>query len=296
MGRSSVQVGSNAGVQFNPEWLKFASTTTPFEPKSDTGISRQELQIIVSLLDLTALESGACTSDFSQLFDDAVRPLPAIKMHVAGACTFPVFLSMAGTWLRDAGVRTVAVAGGFPHALSDPACRIEEVAGAALLADEVDFPIPRYLALEERWEDLYRDIRALVDAAGGTPAKVILGSGELVRPELIYRAAMTAMMAGASFIKTSTGRERINARLDAGAVICGAIRDYTQSTGFAVGFKPAGGIRTPAEAISWIQLVRERLGEQWVTPDRMRIGASGLLSAIRAAWEGEDRPMGPIVY
>jgi deoxyribose-phosphate aldolase len=296
MREASVQVGSNIGVVFDPTWLNFASTTTPFEPNSNTGISRQELEVIVSLIDLTALNPEDQTTDISSLLEDAVHPLPGAHVTTAGVCVYPSFLYLAGTWVREAGVRLVAAAGGFPHALSLPSVRTEEVALLARLADEIDVPIPRYLALEGRWEELYDDVRRLVEAAKGTPVKVILATGELPQNADIYGAAMAAMMAGASFIKTSTGRERINARLDSGVVICQAIRDYGERSGYKVGIKPAGGIRTASEALAWIGLVRDRLGEQWINPERMRIGASGLLAEIRRSWTGEDRQIAPVTY
>ena len=296
MGNVSVQLGSNSGVEFNPSWLEFASSTTPFEPKPNTGISRQELQVIVSLLDLTSLNSDDEPSQVARLFETAVRPLPGVQLTTAGVCVFPAFLHLSGTWVSSAGVRLVAVAGGFPHGLSSPASRTEEVRLLSGVADEIDFPIPRYLVREGRWRELYDDVRQMVLAARGTPVKVILGTGELKGAQDVYGAAMTAMMAGANFIKTSTGKERLNANLESGAVMCQAIRDYRQSSGFAVGIKPAGGIRTPIEALNWIQLVRERLGDEWVSPTRMRIGASGLLEEVRRMWDGEDRPITAVTY
>jgi deoxyribose-phosphate aldolase len=296
MGNSSVQLGVNSGVEFNASWLEFASSTAPFEPKPNTGISRQELEFIVSLLDLTSLNSEEDSSDVLRLFEDSVRPLAGSKQTAAGACVFPTFLALAGTWVSTAGVRLVAVAGGFPHALSSQASRVAEIRLLSGLADEVDFPIPRHLAREGRWRELYDDIQQMVMAARGTPVKVILGTGDLLGADQIYGAAMAAMMAGAQFIKTSTGKERINARLDAGAIMCQAIRDFRQRSGFEVGIKPAGGIKTPADAMVWVELVRARLGDEWIRPTRLRIGASGLLAEIRRTWSGEDRPIAPVTY
>jgi deoxyribose-phosphate aldolase len=282
MRNSSVQVLRNPGIGFDQSWIDLAPQSASFDLDRETpAISAQEAGVIASLLDLTSLNSDDTAESIRALFADAVQPLPGSKVQVAGVCVYPAFLNLDGTGLRNHGVRLVTVAGGFPHALSPREARVAEIRICARLADEVDFPIPRYLALAERWEELYFDISELVVAAAGSPVKVILATGELPNQQSMYRAATVAMMAGAAFVKTSTGKERINARLDAGSILCRAIKDYAKRTEFQVGLKPAGGIRTPDEALRWVHLVRGRLGEEWVTPELFRIGASSLLEHLR---------------
>ena len=275
----------NPGCSFDQAWIDLAPQTASFDLERSDEASWPDLLLIASLLDLTSLGSDDTASQILNLFLTAIEPIPGRKLTAAGVCIYPEFLGLAGTWVRDRGVRLVTVAGAFPHGLSPLGSRAREVAECAKLADEVDFPIDRRLALEERWEELYFEVKELVSASRGVPAKVILATGELPNQTSMYRAATVAMMAGATFVKTSTGKERVNARLDAGAILCRAIKDYSKRTGYKVGLKPAGGIRTTNEAMQWVRLVRNRLGEEWLTPETMRIGASALLDALRYSAE-----------
>lgn len=275
---------ANPGIEFDPAWIKLAPQSASFDLDRDLPEpTAADIRQIVSLLDLTSLNSDDTVEKLEPLFRDAVEPLEGQRVSVAGVCVYPALLASAGTWLRSRGVRLITVSGGFPHALSPLDARIAEVRGCSRLADEVDFPIPRYLALEGRWEELYGDIRLLVQAAAGVSTKVILATGELPDQASMYRAAVTAMMAGASFVKTSTGKERVNATLPAGAILCRAIKDYSKRTGHRVGLKPAGGIRTSREAQQWVRLVQDRLGQEWLGPEWFRIGASTLLEHLRYA-------------
>ncbi|MEA2552856.1 MAG: deoxyribose-phosphate aldolase [Fimbriimonadaceae bacterium] len=278
---------TNPGVPFDQAWLDQAPQSASFDRDREVGeLSPEDLALIASVLDLTSLNSDDTEEKILGLMQDAVEPLQGASAKVAGACVYPAFLHLGGTWLRDRGVKLVTVAGAFPHGLAPLDSRLAEIDLCARMADEVDVATPRYLALEARWEELYFEVQQMVHAAKNTPVKVILGTGEQPDQQMIYRAATVAMMAGASFVKTSTGKERVNATLEAGAILCRAIRDYSKRTEFRVGLKPAGGIRTAQEAARWIELVRDRLGEAWLTPATFRIGASALLEHLRYAHEG----------
>ncbi len=140
--------------------------------------------------------------------------------------------------------------------------------------------ITRAHAVSGAWQSLYDDVRAYRDAAGNARLKVILATGDLGSLDTVARASRVTMLAGADFIKTSTGKERINATLPAGLVMAAMIKRHSEETGIAVGLKPAGGIRTAQSALEWLTLVRHELGSAWLTPERFRIGASGLLDDI----------------
>jgi deoxyribose-phosphate aldolase len=147
-------------------------------------------------------------------------------------------------------------------------------------ADEIDVVIKRDHVLQANWQALYDEVAAFRAACGDKLMKVILGTGELQTLDNIARASLIAMMAGADFIKTSTGKETINATLPAAIVMTRAIRDYTAKTGRAIGFKPAGGIRTAAQALGYLSVVKEELGSRWLAPKLFRIGASSMLDDI----------------
>ena len=284
MRNSSLLSVRNPGVPFDAGFLHYLPEISPYEPATDLPTpTLRDARLICAHLDLTLLNSDDNPDRISDLLEAAIAPLGQDdKTAVAAVCIYPAFVHQAGTWLRERGVKVATVAGAFPHGLSPLESRVKEVQLCAKIADEVDIATPRFLALEERWEDLYIEIREMVDAAQDTPVKVILGTGELPHQETVYRAALTAMMAGAAFVKTSTGKERVNATLEAGATMCQAIKDYwNMSGGHQVGLKPAGGIRTANEAMRWIELVRACLGENWLKPDTFRIGASSLLEHLR---------------
>ena len=286
MGMESLLSLQNPGIPYDPAWIDLAPQTASFDQDEPSGqIDPEEIKLVASVFDLTSLGSDDTQSLILGLFEDALDPLPGLGVIVAGVCVYPQFLSLAGTWLRERGVRLVTVAGSFPHGLGSIESRCSDVTACAKIADEVDFPIDRRLAIEGKWEELYWETKEMVRAARGVPTKVILATGELHDQPSIYRASTVAMMAGASFIKTSTGKERVNATIDAGVMMCRAIKDYQKRTEIKVGLKAAGGIRTTREAVTWLHMLRARLGEEWVSPSLFRIGASALLGHLRHSLE-----------
>jgi len=178
-------------------------------------------------------------------------------------------------------IPVAAVATGFPSGQYSLSTRLEEIKLAvAAGAREIDIVINRQLALEHRWDELYNEVVAMKEACGPAHMKSILAIGELGSMNNVYKCSLVCMMAGSDFIKTSTGKESVNATLAVGLVMCRAIREYNEKTGFRVGFKPAGGIRTAKDAMNWLILIKEELGDDWLNNRMFRIGASGLLLDI----------------
>ena len=174
----------------------------------------------------------------------------------------------------------------FPHGLAPLATRIEEIgASVADGADEIDVVIPRGLVFGAKWRELYDEIVAFRAACGEAHLKVILGTGDLATLRNVMLASMVAMMAGADFIKTSTGKESVNATLPVGLAMVRAIRAYFEATRLMIGFKPAGGISTAKSSLDWLVLMKEELGRPWLEPELFRFGASSLLTDIERQLE-----------
>ncbi|XP_074839844.1 deoxyribose-phosphate aldolase isoform X2 [Carettochelys insculpta] len=201
----------------------------------------------------------------------------------AAVCVYPARVSDAVKALKAAGcnIPVASVATGFPAAQTPLKTRLEEIRTAVEEgAREIDVVINRTLVLTGQWEGLYEEIRQFRQACGDAHMKTILGTGELGSLTNVYKASMVAMMAGSDFIKTSTGKEAVNATLPVGIVMVRAIRDFYWKTGNKVGFKPAGGIRSAKDALIWLILMKEELEDEWLKPDLFRLGASALLSDI----------------
>jgi deoxyribose-phosphate aldolase len=188
--------------------------------------------------------------------------------------------------LEGSGIPVASVATGFPTGLTPLPQRLAEIRYAVDMgADEIDIVINRAQVLRQEWTALYDEICAMREACGNAHLKAILGTGDLRTLRNVYKASMVAMMAGADFIKTSTGKEEVNATLPVSLVMLRALRDYGDRTGMKVGFKPAGGIRTAKDAMSWLILMKEELGREWLEPDLFRIGASAMLADIERQLE-----------
>jgi deoxyribose-phosphate aldolase len=188
--------------------------------------------------------------------------------------------------LRGSGIPVAAVSTGFPAGQTPFRLKIEEIKESLSAgAQEIDIVISRAHVLTGDWIALYDEVRAFRETCGSAHLKTILACGELGTLRNVAAASWVCMMAGADFIKTSTGKEAVNATLPFGLVMARAIREYFQDTGYRVGLKPAGGIRTARQSLDWLLLIKEELGEDWMQPMRFRIGASGLLTDIeRQLW------------
>src|SRR6202007_76217 len=183
--------------------------------------------------------------------------------------------------LEGTGIRVAAVSTGFPAGLSPLDERVaEDRRSVEAGAQDIDVVITRAHVFGGRWQALVDEIATFKAACGPAHMKVILGTGDLLTLRNVARASVVAMMAGADFIKTSTGKEPVNATLPVGLVMVRAIREYAHQTGFAVGFKPAGGIRTAKQSLEWLSLMKEELANSWLKSDLFRFGASGMLADI----------------
>lgn len=250
----------------------------------------------VSLMDLTTLAGDDTPGRVRRLCAKARQParpdlLEALGMgpgglRVAALCVYPQLVETAVRALDGSGIPVAAVAAGFPHGLSPLPQRIGEIrASVDAGAEEVDVVVTRGHVLTGRWEALYDEVRSFRSACGSARIKTILATGELSTLGNVARASLVCMMAGADFVKTSTGKESVNATLPVGLTMVRSVRAYAERTGHTVGFKPAGGIRTAGEALLWLILLREELGPDWMTPFLFRFGASSLLGELERELE-----------
>nr|SVE78958.1 EOG090X08W6 [Daphnia lumholtzi] len=247
----------------------------------------------IQCIDLTTLAGDDCPSNVARLCSKAAHPLgdnltKALQIKhglltTGAVCVYPARVADACLGLERLGadIPVASVATGFPTGQTSLKIRLEEIEFAvANGAKEIDIVINRELALSQNWEELYNELVEMRKVCGESHMKSILAVGELCNLTNIYKASLVAMMAGSDFIKTSTGKETVNATLPIGLVMCRAIRAYNRKTGFKVGFKPAGGIRTSKDVLQWMTLMKEELGNDYLTPELFRIGASALLNDI----------------
>src|SRR6267154_766819 len=212
--------------------------------------------------------------------------IESLNIKVAAVCVYHTFVETARRAIEGSGIHVAAVSTGFPAGLSPFEERVAEIRRSVEAgADEIDVVITRAHVFGAKWQALYDEIATFKNACGPAHLKVILGAGDLLTLRNVARASMVAMMAGADFIKTSTGKEATNATLPISLVMTRAIREYAQETGMAVGFKPAGGIRTAKQSLDWLALMKEELGNSWLKAELFRFGASGLLGDIERQLE-----------
>lgn len=250
----------------------------------------------VSMIDLTTLSGDDTAGRVRRLCAKARRPvrtdlLEALGMaerglSVGAVCVYHEMVPTAVEALAGSGIPVAAVSTGFPAGLSPFRLRLAEIAESVDAgAREIDIVISRRHVLEENWRALYDEVKAFREACGEAHLKAILATGELGSIGKVAKASAVAMMAGADFIKTSTGMEKVNATLPVGLVMLRMIREHHQRTGFRVGMKPAGGISTAKDALAWLILVKEELGDAWLDPALFRFGASRLLGDIERQLE-----------
>ena len=249
----------------------------------------------IGTIDLTTLAGDDTPGRVQRLAAKARRPLRhdiaqalglVVEPRVAALCVYPTMVATAVEALAGSGIPVASVATGFPAGLTPLPQRLAEIRYAIDQgASEIDVVITRAHVLLQQWQALHDEIAAMREACGATPMKVILGTGDLRTLSNVYRASMVAMMAGADFIKTSTGKEEVNATLPVGLVMARALRDYETLAGVRVGFKPAGGIRTAKDALAWLTLMKEELGPPWLSPALFRMGASAMLADIERQLE-----------
>lgn len=250
----------------------------------------------VTCIDLTTLNGDDTAGRVKRLCAKAANPvrpdlLEAIGMAdrritTGAVCVYHRFVSTAVAALDGTGIPVAAVSTGFPAGLSPHATKLAEIgASVADGAREIDIVITREHVLTGNWQALYDEMREYREACGDAHVKAILATGDLKTLRNVARASLVCMMAGADFIKTSTGKEGVNATLLVTLIMLRMIRDYEERTGFKVGYKPAGGISAAKDVLNYQFLMKEELGREWLEPDLFRIGASTLLSDIERQLE-----------
>jgi len=296
----------NTGIPLNLDWVREVRVnTSAVERRAQSHIARRTVKKewqaawllrAITCMDLTTLSGDDTDERVRRLCAKGQHPLQQeleqklgieeLQIKVAAICVYHAFVETALRALEGSGVHVAAVSAGFPAGLSPLAERVNEIRRSVEAgAQEIDVVITRAHVFGGRWQALYDEVAAFKQACGSAHMKVILGTGDLLTLRNVGRASVVAMMAGADFIKTSTGKEPTNATLPVGLVMTRAIREYAQQTGMAVGFKPAGGIRTAKQSIDWLAMIKEELGPSWMRAEMFRFGASGLLGDIERQLE-----------
>ena len=291
----------NPGVALEPAWFEsIAVNTSAVERRTASLPGRRSVKKVyqaawlvraLTCLDLTTLAGDDTPGRVRRLCAKARRPLDDDLVEALGladdpptvgaVCVYPTMVGPAAKALEGSGIPVASVATGFPAGLTPLKSRLAEIEYAVGEgADEIDIVITRAYVLNRDWNALYDEIQAMREACGTAHLKTILGTGDLKTLRNVYAASMVAMQAGADFIKTSTGKEDVNATLPVSLVMLRALRDYRDLTGFEIGFKPAGGLRTAKDALTWLILMKEELGLPWMKNDLFRIGASSLLTDL----------------
>jgi deoxyribose-phosphate aldolase len=296
----------NRRIPLNLDWVEEVRiNTSAVERRAATIPSRRSVKKdyqaawllrAIACMDLTTLSGDDSADRVRRLCAKARRPLQdhlvkalgieSLNLHTAAVCVYHAFVETAVKALEGSGIPVAAVSTGFPAGLSPLETRVEEIRrSVAAGASEIDIVITRAHVFNGEWNALYDEVAAFKEAAGPAHMKAILGTGDLLTLRNVARASWVAMMAGADFIKTSTGKEAVNATLPVSLVMVRAIRDYAERTGMAVGFKPAGGIKTAKQALDWMATMKDELGRPWLEPTLFRYGASSMLGDIERQLE-----------
>lgn len=289
----------NPGTALDLDWVMRATANrSAIERRAATLPARRSvkkdhqaawLARAVSCIDLTTLAGDDTVGRVRRLCAKAKQPVRADLLEAIGlpdltvgaVCVYHDMIAPAVEALDGSGIPVAAVSTGFPAGLSPFHLRVQEIKeSVAAGAAEIDIVISRRHVLTGNWQALYDEMRAFRDACGDAHVKAILATGELGTLSNVAKASLICMMAGADFIKTSTGKESVNATLPVSLVMIRAIRDFHDATGFRVGYKPAGGISKAKDAITYLALIKEELGDRWLRPDLFRFGASSLLGDI----------------
>ena len=302
----SNSMARNVGVALNTSWFdKIQVNTSAAERRAATLTTRRSVKkeyqaawLVKALqcIDLTTLAGDDTAGRVHRLCEKAKRPLRDDLLEklgladtppkVGAICVYPTMVPHAVKALRGSGIPVASVATGFPAGLTPLPIRLAEIKYAVEEgAEEIDIVINREQVLMQEWSALYDEIAAMRAACGPAHLKAILATGDLKTLRNVYKASMVAMQAGADFIKTSTGKEDVNATLPVSLTMVRALREYGEMTGFQIGFKPAGGLKTAKDAMAWQTLMKEELGRRWLEPDLFRIGASSLLADIERQLE-----------
>lgn len=294
----------NPGVLLDLEWIKSAqANTSAIERRCKTLPGRRSVKRdhqaawllkAITCIDLTTLSGDdtagrvarLCAKAKRPLADDIQKALGVSDLRVGAVCVYHEMIGAAKRELGSTAIPIAAVSTGFPAGLTPFELRIQEIReSVAAGAEEIDIVISRRQVLTGDWQALYNEVKAYREACGDAHIKTILATGELGSLRNVARASLVCMMAGADFIKTSTGKESVNATLPVSLVMIRAIRDYYERTGYRVGYKPAGGISKAKDSLVYLMLMKEELGDRWLQPDLFRFGASSLLNDIERQLE-----------
>ncbi len=299
-----VQEPRNAGVALDLDLIRgLHANTSAIERRAATLPGRRSVKKVyqaawlaraITMIDLTTLSGDDTTGRVKRLCVKARQPVRAELLNALGlpgltvgaVCVYHDMIETAVEALADTGVPVAAVSAGFPAGLSPFHLRVAEIGESVKAgAKEIDIVISRRHVLTGNWQALYDEMHTFREACGDAHIKAILATGELGSLRNVARASWVCMMAGADFIKTSTGKESVNATLPVSLVMMRAIRGYHDLTGYRVGYKPAGGISKAKDAVTYLTLVKDELGDRWLQNDLFRFGASSLLGDIERQLE-----------
>lgn len=296
----------NTGTPLKTEWfddinvnrsaLERRAATIPARRSVKKEYQAAWLVRAIQCIDLTTLAGDDTAGRVRRLCAKAKNPIRADILEGLGladanittgaVCVYPTMVPHAVKALEGTNIPVASVATGFPAGLIPLPLRLAEIRYAVEEgAKEIDIVITREHVLTQNWQALYDEMAAMREACGEAHMKAILATGDLQTLTNVYKASMVAMQAGSDFIKTSTGKEEVNATLPVSLTMVRALRDYGELTGLIIGFKPAGGLRTAKEALVWLSMMKEELGHDWLQPDLFRIGASSLLGDIERQLE-----------
>jgi deoxyribose-phosphate aldolase len=297
---------ANRGTPLNLDLVENARVnTSAVERRTATHCARRTVKKenqaawllrAIACMDLTTLSGDDSADRVRRLCAKARNPLQRhiveglgieeLHLTVGAVCVYHAFVETAVKALEGSGIPVAAVSAGFPAGLSPLAERVAEIHRSVEAgATEIDIVITRSHVFNGEWQALYDEVAAFKQACGPVHMKAILATGDLMTLRNVARASWVAMMAGADFIKTSTGKEAVNATLPVSLTMVRCIRDYAERTGMAVGFKAAGGIRTAKQSLDWLALMKDELGRPWLEPSLFRFGASGMLGDIERQLE-----------
>jgi len=296
----------NPGMEFAPElFAGLRINRSAVERRAGTIAKRRSIKKdhqtawllkALSCIDLTTLAGDDTPGKVKRLCRKARQPVrkdilaglgvAELNIHTGAVCVYHNLIEVAARELKGSGIPVAAVSTGFPAGQIPPELKLAQVqASVAAGASEIDIVISRAKVLTGDWKGLYAEVKAYREACGNAHIKTILATGELATLTNVAKASWVCMMAGADFIKTSTGKESVNATLPVSLVMVRAIREYHHLTGYKVGYKPAGGISKAKDAIAYLILMKEELGNDWLDPQLFRFGASSLLGDIERQLE-----------
>ncbi|MGI1662466.1 deoxyribose-phosphate aldolase [Palleronia sp. KMU-117] len=294
----------NPGMELDMDWVRAVqANTSAIERRAATLPGRRTVKKdhqaawllkAITLIDLTTLAGDDTEGRVRRLCAKAAHPVRQDLLDALGmgpittgaVCVYHDMVATAVDALKGTGIPVAAVSTGFPAGLSPFHLRVAEIGESVKAgAQEIDIVISRRHVLQGDWQALYDEMREFRAACGEAHVKAILATGELGTLRNVARASLVCMMAGADFIKTSTGKEAVNATLPVSLVMIRAIRAYHARTGYRVGYKPAGGISKAKDALVYLSLMKDELGDRWLQPDLFRFGASSLLGDIERQLE-----------